>query len=189
MLITHDVLQRILSGEVSLAFRRWKRPTVKVGTRMRTAVGVIEVVSLDEIDLPSQEDARAAGFGSAEEVMAALAAREGTLYRIGVSFAGPDPRVALRESPVDDAAYGEVMSRLDRFDTSSSDAPWTRETLLIIAARPGVRAVELAPDLGREKKPFKVDVRKLKELGLTESLQKGYRLSRRGRSVIARWTE
>ena len=31
--------------------------------------------------------------------------------------------------------------------------------------------------VGREKMPFKLDVRKLKEMGLTESLVTGYRLS------------
>jgi hypothetical protein len=36
--------------------------------------------------------------------------------------------------------------------------------------------------MGRETLPFKRDVRKLKELGLTESLEVGYRLSPRGRA-------
>ncbi|RPI20700.1 MAG: hypothetical protein EHM57_07590 [Actinobacteria bacterium] len=188
MLIPHDVLRRIASGEVTLAFRRWRRPTVKVGTKMRTAVGVIEILSVDEVNAPSTEDARAAGFGTAADVLAATSGREGSLYRIGVRFAGPDPRLALRQSPVDDAAYEQVMERLDRFDATSGHGAWTRGTLFLIAARPGVRAVELAADLGREKKPFKIDVRKLKELGLTESLQQGYRLSPRGLSLIARWT-
>jgi hypothetical protein len=34
--------------------------------------------------------------------------------------------------------------------------------------------------------PFKRRVRQLKELGLTESLEVGYRLSPRGRTVLAR---
>ena len=33
---------------------------------------------------------------------------------------------------------------------------------------------------------FKRDVRRLKELGLTESLEVGYRLSPRGRALLAR---
>jgi transposase len=37
----------------------------------------------------------------------------------------------------------------------------------------------------RERHPFKADVRKLKELGLTESLEVGYRLSPRGRALLA----
>jgi hypothetical protein len=39
---------------------------------------------------------------------------------------------------------------------------------------------------GRERHPFKTDVRKHKELGLTESLEVGYRLSPRGRALLAR---
>ena len=48
-----------------------------------------------------------------------------------------------------------------------------------------MRAADLAAALGREKLPFKADVRKLKALGLTESLERGYRLSPRGRAWLA----
>ncbi len=54
--------------------------------------------------------------------------------------------------------------------------------LELIAENPGVRAPDLAARMGRETLPFKRDVRKLKELGLTESLEVGYRLSPRGRA-------
>ena len=47
-----------------------------------------------------------------------------------------------------------------------------------------MRAPDLAASLGRETLPFKRDVRKLKELGLTESLEVGYRLSPRGRAYL-----
>ncbi len=53
-----------------------------------------------------------------------------------------------------------------------------------IARSPGVRAADLAPVLGRETQPFKRDVRKLKELGLTTSLEIGYRLSPRGDAYL-----
>ncbi len=49
-----------------------------------------------------------------------------------------------------------------------------------------MRAPDLAASLGRETQPFKTDVRKLKEMGLTESLGVGYRISPRGRTVLAR---
>lgn len=42
-----------------------------------------------------------------------------------------------------------------------------------------------AAELGRERLPSKADVRKLKMLGLTESLEIGYRLSARGRAYLA----
>ena len=47
-----------------------------------------------------------------------------------------------------------------------------------------MRAADLAEAVGRERLPFKRDVRKLKELGLTESLETGYRLSPRGRALM-----
>ena len=43
---------------------------------------------------------------------------------------------------------------------------------------------EVAAELGRDTASFKRDVRKLKELGLTESLDIGYRLSPRGEAVV-----
>ncbi len=48
-----------------------------------------------------------------------------------------------------------------------------------------MRAPDLAASLGRDTQPFKRDVRKLKELGLTESLKVGYSLSPRGRAWLA----
>jgi predicted transcriptional regulator len=69
-------------------------------------------------------------------------------------------------------------------DKSSNHGAWTRETLSLIAAQPAVRAADLAASVGRERLEFKRDVRKLKELGLTESLEVGYRLSPRGRAFL-----
>ena len=56
--------------------------------------------------------------------------------------------------------------------------------LRLIAENPGVRAPDLAASLGRETLPFKRDVRKLKELGLTHSLPVGYEISHRGRAYL-----
>ncbi len=52
-----------------------------------------------------------------------------------------------------------------------------------IATRPAVAAAELAAETGLEKPVFKSRIRRLKELGLTESLETGYRLSPRGERV------
>jgi len=56
--------------------------------------------------------------------------------------------------------------------------------LAAIRDRPETRAAELARDVGWERDSFKVHVRKLKNLGLTESLEVGYRLSPRGMVVL-----
>jgi hypothetical protein len=79
-----------------------------------------------------------------------------------------------------------LTDRLQRLDAASTHGPWTWQTLELIAGNPGVRAEDLAASVGREKMPFKLDVRKLKELGLTESLTTGYRLSPRGESLLLR---
>ncbi len=79
-----------------------------------------------------------------------------------------------------------IDRRLSRLDATSPTGPWTRATLDIIARCPAVRAGDLAAELGRERLPFKADVRKLKRLGLTESLDVGYRLSARGRAYLDR---
>ncbi|GAA3349431.1 hypothetical protein GCM10020358_71550 [Amorphoplanes nipponensis] len=42
-------LAAIRAGDVDLAFRRWERPRLRVGTRMRTPVGLVEVTSVDRV--------------------------------------------------------------------------------------------------------------------------------------------
>ena len=55
----------------------------------------------------------------------------------------------------------------------------------MIESHPGRRAPDLAAHFGREVQPFKTDVRKLKNLGLTLSLTVGYRLSPRGEAYLS----
>jgi hypothetical protein len=62
--------------------------------------------------------------------------------------------------------------------------PWTREILRLIADRPGVRAPNPGNLPGPETLPFKRDVRKLKELGLTHSLEVRYEISPGGRAYL-----
>ena len=184
-------LQAIADGTLTLAFRRWDKPRVKAGGRQRTAVGVIafdsvEAVERDEI---TDADAIAAGFADRDELLGFLDRRaSGTIHRIGLRVAGSDPRVALRESLPDEAQLREIERRLARLDRASRHGPWTQSVLRIIHDRPEVRAADLAVQFGRERLPFKLDVRKLKELGLTESLPRGYRLSPRGQAVLERLT-
>ncbi len=84
-----------------------------------------------------------------------------------------------------DDEVADLGRRLARLDRASSHGSWTAAVLRTIAARPGVRAADLAAGFGRETQPFKLDVRKLKNLGLTISLEVGYRLSPRGEAYLA----
>jgi hypothetical protein len=184
VLLRKPTLDAIAAGEVSVAFRCWKRPTVRAGGRLRTAIGELAIREVDPIapEDVTDADARRAGFAGREEMLAAHPCPpDRRLHRIAFELAGPDPRVALRD---DDALTGtqvrDIAQRLERMDAHSPDGPWTDATLRLIAENPATRAADLAPRLGKERLPFKARVRRLKELGLTESLEVGYRLSPRG---------
>jgi hypothetical protein len=187
VLIDRATAQGIADGSVTLAFRRWDRPRMLPGSRQRTGAGVVEILSVEPVDpgALTEDDARAAGVASLARLHRLLDRRPGpVLYRMEVRWAGPDPRVALRAEAVLSAADRAALDRrLDRLD-AVRDAPWTRTVLQLIADRPGVRAPDLAASLDRETLPFKRDVRKLKELGLTHSLEVGYELSPRGRAYL-----
>ncbi len=176
MLIPHATLARIQTGEVTLAFRRWDRPRVKAGTRLRTFIGLVEITSVEAVTLSkiTAADAHQAGFATRTELLAFLK-KEGNLYRIGVRFAGADPRIALREDAATD--IGPVTAKVLKL-------PWAATFLRLIAEQPAVRAPDLAAQLGWETVPFKRNVRRLKELGLTESLPIGYQLSPRGQVIL-----
>jgi hypothetical protein len=188
MLLNHEVLAGIEAGRIEAVYRRWEQPRVKPGSTRRTAIGVLEVLTVDEIDPESltPADAQKAGFGSVAELLASAGSRGSNLYRIQVRYVGPDPRVELRHTVPDDDEVADLARRLRRLDAASPHGPWTWATLALIAENPGVRAEDLAAWVGREKMPFKLDVRKLKEMGLTESLRVGYRLSPRGESLLER---
>jgi Mn-dependent DtxR family transcriptional regulator len=70
-------------------------------------------------------------------------------------------------------------------DARSSHGSWTRPTLRLIGECEGEVSTTLAERLGRDRTCFKADVRKLKALGLTESLETGYRLTALGRKLAA----
>jgi hypothetical protein len=190
MLIPLRTLDAIAAGRVDLAFRRWARPAVRAGGTQRTAIGVVRFDAVEPVDLAAVTDTEAARAGFADR--AALSAeldrhRDGQLYRIRLHRDGDDPRLALREDDaLSDADVATITTRLDRLDRASSHGAWTRDTLALIRDRPATRAPDLAASVGRETQPFKLDVRKLKNLGLTISLRVGYELSPRGRVYLDR---
>lgn len=182
-------LAGIAGGRIDLAFRRWDRPMVKAGGKQVTAIGVIGFKSVDRVarEALSNEQAERAGFASVDELLGFLDRRAtGDIYRVRLRLAGPDPRIALREVVPDETELQDLARRLERLDRASTHGPWTREVLGLIAANPERRAGDLAAEVGRERLAFKADVRKLKQLGLTESMPIGYRLSPRGRAMLER---
>jgi hypothetical protein len=181
VLIRQDTLRRIADGEVDLAFRRWTRPTVKAGGHLRTRAGELAIDSVQRVQVSSitAADARRAGHSSLAELKRMLAAKQtGRVYRVELHLAGPDPRVALRErASLTDEDRAEIDAKLARL-------PWARPYLQTIAEHPATLAAALAEQHGLEKRAFKGRVRRLKELGLTESLEVGYRLSPRGQAYL-----
>ncbi|HWN45440.1 MAG TPA: hypothetical protein VNW71_24655 [Thermoanaerobaculia bacterium] len=188
MLFKRPFLDGIVSGEITAAFRRWTRPTVRAGGTLKTAVGVLAIDSVERVprEAITEAEARRAGYPSRDALMAELDAREqGEIYRIELRYAGPDPRIALRaRAELSGEELAALRKKLDRLDGASPVGPWTLAVLRLIGRNPGVRAGDLASQFGQERAAFKVNVRKLKGLGLTESLETGYRLSPRGRALL-----
>jgi hypothetical protein len=195
MRFTKPFWSGIADGSVTVAFRRWKAPTVVAGRPYRTGGGRVEVVAIDVVD-PStitDDDARRAGHATADEVRAFLdsgpraSSSDRRTYRVEFRLLiEEDPRQALAND--DDLSADDIAAidaHLDRLDRAARIGPWTRQTLQLIADRPSTRAPDLAASVGRETQPFKLDVRKLKNLGLTISLNPGYRLSPRGAAYLA----
>lgn len=179
----------LADGTITLAFRRWDSPRVVAGRSYRAPGVMLDVTGVDEVDPTTitDDDARAAGFPDAAALRADLPGDPSRpVYRVVFTPSQrPDPRAELAASAeLGDGDVTEIDKRLDRLDRASSHGPWTRTTLRLIADHPARRAGDLAELAGRERAPFKLDVRKLKNLGLTESLDIGYRLSPRGAAYL-----
>jgi hypothetical protein len=103
-----------------------------------------------------------------------------------VSYVGPDERPDLAaDDRLSTADVDAITARLDRWDAAAEN-PWTREYLAMIGANEAVRAPDLAAGVGLDVPRFKRRVRHLKGLGLTISLDVGYRLSPRGKAFLGR---
>jgi hypothetical protein len=187
MLIKNAILDRIKSGEISLIFRRWKRAGVKAGGTQMTQLGVlgidtVKVVTEKQI---TEKDAKAAGFASKKDLLADLYDRDEDIYRIGVHWVGEDPRRALRaDDKLSKKELDEIIGKLKKLDQNSQRGNWTELYLQMIHDQPNTHAQILAESIGLSIPTFKPWVRKLKALGLTESLRPGYRLSPRGEKVL-----
>lgn len=185
MMIRRAIQDEIRAGRVRLAFRRWKRPTVRAGGTLTTAVGVLRIDAVEEVlagDV-TEAEAVAAGVSDRASLMSGLN-RPGTLYRIALRWEDEDPRAALAmTTPASDEAAG-ICERLAAVDARTPDGAWTIVTLRLISAHPRVRAADLAMKTGQPRDRFKTRVRRLKALGLTESCATGYRLSARGHVVL-----
>lgn len=191
MLFAKRFWEPIQTGQVTMTFRRWKRRQVVAGRVYRTPAGRLHVTDVDVVapeDI-TQVEAKTAGYPDAATLLADLQDTPGApVYRITFGFVNePDPRAILAcDADLSDDDIDDITRRLDRLDRTGSHGPWTRAYLEVIGANPERRAPDLAEMFSRETQPFKTDIRKLKNLGLTLSFRIGYRLSPRGEAYLAR---
>ncbi len=187
MLIKNEVIKKIIAGEISLIFRRWKRASVKAGGTQMTQLGVLGIDAVDIVpeSKVTSKDAKAAGFSSKNELLTSMPDIDLDIYRIKVHYIGEDPRKILRaNTELSKAELDEIIENLKKLDTGSQRGNWTQQYLQMIRDQPNTHAQILAESIGLDIPRFKPWVRKLKALGLTESLRPGYRLSPRGEKVL-----
>jgi hypothetical protein len=185
-LFTAADVARVAAGELTVTWRLWKRPHVKVGREYPTGHGavVIDDVRLVRAADVTDADARQVGLPDAKALIdlarshtRAKVTGDTILHRVEFHYVPEAP--ARPELPL-----AEIAKRLARMDAASASGPWTLAALRLIEENRGVVARVLAEEMELPKLDFKARVRKLKALGLTVSLPVGYELSELGQTYL-----
>ncbi|MCF2442320.1 hypothetical protein L0657_00025 [Dyadobacter sp. CY345] len=188
MLFKQKHLEGIKAGTISVAFRKWKKLTANAGSLIKTSVGVIKIISVKDISLNEITDteAKKAGFATAQALINLLESqKEGLIYKIEVAFDSEDPRIELRENvTLEEEEFETLKATLENLDKFSKVGKWTTKTLQVIQENPKMKAADLAVKAKKEKEWLKLNIRKLKGLGLTISHEPGYTLSPRGEEYL-----
>ena len=188
MLFSKSAWSGLADGSITVTFRTWARPQAKVGGRYRVAGMLLEATEVQQVAVATltDDDAVAAGETDLTTLLHRLGqpAPDNMVWRVDLRYVGIDDRIERRTvAELTDDDIATLRTRLDRLDRSAAK-PWTRTTLHLIEKYPGVVSTALARHTGQERPAFKINVRKLKEMGLTESLDVGYRLSPRGEALL-----
>jgi hypothetical protein len=175
------------SGRITCTIRNWSRPQVKVGGIYRPWGLALEITSIERMPfgavpakLLDEADHPALDHLADDDLVYVI-------HFVNRPDAPKPPDLGAKDRLTDDDV-ADLDRRLAKMDANSSVGPWTLATLRIIGEQPGVVSTRLAEQLGRERFSFKADVRKLKKLGLTRSLEVGYELSPRGQAYLDRRT-
>lgn len=183
----------IVDGSVTRTYRYWKRPQAVVDNFYRiNPIGHIHVQSVKEVNVRriTNQFARESGFDDARSLKAFLsdfASSDRELYEITFTYVGHQQSLETDRSAVDAPAEIEkIRLALAKKDRNSASGPWTEATLRLIDQEPGLSSTKMAVRLGRQQTELKRDVRKLKTMGLTISLETGYQLSEKGRSYLSK---
>ena len=188
MLFKVKDLQAIKNGDVHFAFRNWEKPRVKKGSIINTAVGQIRIENVEQITAGkiSKKDLLLSGYKDLNKLLIQLKAKTSDpIYKIKVCYHGEDPRIAMRNrSTITDTEFQEIKTKLDRMDNRSASGPWTIKVLHLIDKHPHQRAQFLADTLNADKDKLKINIRKLKNMGLTQSHEIGYTISAFGKQFL-----
>ncbi len=192
MLFKTAFIPGIIDGSITLTFRDWTRPQARAGGRYRMQnSGFVDVTDVRRVPSASitDADARRAGYADRAALLRALSKRGHApewLYRVEMRYVGAvDSRAMLAaDGQLSDEEFALITKKLQGIDGRSPTGPWTARTLNLIAKRPAVVSTDLAKSIGMERFAFKPNVRKLKALGLTLSLDVGYELSPRGEAYL-----
>src|SRR5690606_9467460 len=134
----------IQNGTISLAFRQWKKQSIREGTLLHTSIGLIKILNVEVVndDDITKDDAANAGYESKAELLQSFRkVEDGKINRISVQFHAPDPRIELREKiHLTDTEYEEIQKKLNRLDTHSNFGDWTKIILTAIHNNPKKRA-------------------------------------------------
>jgi len=178
----------IKAKKIETAIRKWTRPTVKENGTLITAAGRLRITSVKKIKYNEITDKEIieAGYANRKELDRELDRKTvGEIYRIKFKLEGDDPRIKLREhEDLSDVELDALRKKFQALDARSKIKGWPLRILEAIDKEPGVLAIQQAKKLGYEKMWFKLHVRKLKNLGLTISLERGYEISPRGKAFL-----
>jgi hypothetical protein len=188
MLFKEVHLQGIKSGKITLAFRKWQKASVKIGSLLHTSIGLVEIHNIEAINENdiTDKDASKAGFTDKKQLLKSFTHNStGTIFKISVSYHSADPRIQLREqTELSERQFIDLKKKLERLDNHSKQGHWTRNILLTIKDNPNLHAIGIAKLTGFEKEWLKLNIRKLKNLGLTISHHVGYEISPLGKRFV-----
>ena len=183
-------MQGIKSGEITLAFRKWQKVSVKSGSLLHTSVGLLEIGKIEAVNENDITDKEAvqAGFTEKKQLLKSFIQNStGTIFKISVRYHSADPRIKLREQTgLSEQQFEELKARLERLDLYSKQGHWTEKILLMIKDNPNLHAIGIAKLTGFEKEWLKLNIRKLKNLGLTISHNVGYEVSPLGSKYLSK---
>jgi hypothetical protein len=189
VLLNRATADGIADGRITLVLRCWDTARAKPGGTQRTQAGTIRIDGVTEYPgdyRVTAAQARAAGYRDAAAAQTELDRRPAEhVYAIKVSYLRPDERPAMAaDDALSDDDVDAIRARLSRLDAASATGPWTHRYLQLVRDNEAVRAPDLAEREGLDVPRFKRRVRQLKGLGLTISLDVGYRISPRGNAFL-----